>query len=444
MAKRRDSRYEPGRRSPAWVKVKVRLHQELVVGGWLPGTGARAPTFGALLLGYHDPPATDDAPAGPLRFAGRVGTGFRDALLRQLRTRLEQAEVDACPFDPPPPREVLRTARWVQPRDGGRGRPRRMDRRRRPAPPVLPRRAHRQGRRRGRSGAVTTRPCEAEPGDPGPGSCPPRPTSLVRLRVPADARYARVVRVAVGAFAVRLGLRPGVVEDLRLAVDEALILLLATLGGRRGHGPHRPGRSPSTTTAASGTLAFDVRTDPEPERVAAGADALARFHELIPAAVTVDEVDLTEGPSDPPPRRHPGVGLTSGPQRPVWPNPPSPRWDSPRCSKSSTTRSTACSTAWITSWAMRSPRVTSNDSSRIGVDQQHLQLPPVAAVDEAGGVEAGDAVTQGEAAAGLDEPGMARRDGDGDPGGHERPPPAGARSVSSRASRSSPASPSRA
>src|SRR5690606_6108002 len=69
VAKRRDSRYEPGRRSPAWVKVKVRRHQELVVGGWLPGTGAREPTFGSLLVGYHDPPAEGDVEAGPLRYA---------------------------------------------------------------------------------------------------------------------------------------------------------------------------------------------------------------------------------------------------------------------------------------------------------------------------------------------------------------------------------------
>src|SRR6478735_9608180 len=116
IAKRRDSRYEPGRRSPAWVKVKVRRHQELVVGGWLPGAGARSPTFGALLVGYHDPPAEADTPAGPLRFAGRVGTGFRDVLLRSLRSRLDELGTEECPFDPPPPRDVVRVARWVQPR----------------------------------------------------------------------------------------------------------------------------------------------------------------------------------------------------------------------------------------------------------------------------------------------------------------------------------------
>ena len=116
VAKRRDSRYEPGRRSPAWVKVKVRRHQELVVGGWLPGTGARGATFGALLLGYHDPPADPDDVPGPLRFAGRVGTGFSDRLLRDLRARLDALAMEDCPFDPEPPRDVVRRAHWVRPR----------------------------------------------------------------------------------------------------------------------------------------------------------------------------------------------------------------------------------------------------------------------------------------------------------------------------------------
>ena len=115
VAKRRDSRYEPGRRSPGWVKVKVRLQQELVVGGWLPGSGAREATFGALLVGYHDPPREGRRRAGPLRYAGRVGTGFRDALLRDLRGRFDEMASDECPFDPPPPREVARAARWVRP-----------------------------------------------------------------------------------------------------------------------------------------------------------------------------------------------------------------------------------------------------------------------------------------------------------------------------------------
>src|SRR5690606_11146917 len=54
VAKRLDSTYQPGRRSPAWVKVKHRPEQELVVGGWLPGEGVRAESFGALLVGHYD------------------------------------------------------------------------------------------------------------------------------------------------------------------------------------------------------------------------------------------------------------------------------------------------------------------------------------------------------------------------------------------------------
>ena len=54
MAKRLDSPYVPGRRSPAWRKIKNRHRQELVVGGWTSGEGNRASTFGALLVGYYD------------------------------------------------------------------------------------------------------------------------------------------------------------------------------------------------------------------------------------------------------------------------------------------------------------------------------------------------------------------------------------------------------
>jgi len=77
IAKGRTSRYEPGRRSRAWRKLKVRRRQEFVVGGWLAGEGSRAATLGALLVGYHD--AT-----GALRYAGRVGTGFSEPELRVL------------------------------------------------------------------------------------------------------------------------------------------------------------------------------------------------------------------------------------------------------------------------------------------------------------------------------------------------------------------------
>ena len=115
VAKRVDSPYVPGSRSSAWRKVKVRLHQELVVGGWLPGAGERASTFGAVLVGYHDPPAEGRRVAGPLRYAGRVGTGFRQRDLVTTLAELERRERPSCPFEPPPPAPVTRAARWIDP-----------------------------------------------------------------------------------------------------------------------------------------------------------------------------------------------------------------------------------------------------------------------------------------------------------------------------------------
>ena len=93
MAKRIDSPYEPGRRSRSWRKVKVRRRQELVVGGWLPGTGGRASTFGALLVGYHE--------AGRLRYAGRVGTGFDAVRPRRAADRPHQPDPPDLPVRSP-------------------------------------------------------------------------------------------------------------------------------------------------------------------------------------------------------------------------------------------------------------------------------------------------------------------------------------------------------
>ena len=111
VAKRLDSLYEPGKRVRTWRKVKVRRRQELVIGGWLPGEGGRAGRIGALLVGYHD-----RAGGGPLRFAGRVGTGFTEAELARLATLLEPRATEQCPFDPPPARaDLAREPRWVRP-----------------------------------------------------------------------------------------------------------------------------------------------------------------------------------------------------------------------------------------------------------------------------------------------------------------------------------------
>jgi bifunctional non-homologous end joining protein LigD len=111
LAKRLDSLYEAGRRSRAWLKVKVRRHQELVVGGWAEGEGRRAGTLGALLVGYHD----EGDPSGPLQYAGRVGTGFSDHELGRLAGLLEPLATDRCPFEPEPPALHRRGARWVSP-----------------------------------------------------------------------------------------------------------------------------------------------------------------------------------------------------------------------------------------------------------------------------------------------------------------------------------------
>jgi bifunctional non-homologous end joining protein LigD len=108
VAKRRAARYEPGRRSSAWVKTALIRTQEVLVGGWTAGTGRRVATFGSLLLGAHDA-------EGRLRYLGHVGTGFSDAALADLTPRLQALRRPRSPFDEPVPREHARHARWVEP-----------------------------------------------------------------------------------------------------------------------------------------------------------------------------------------------------------------------------------------------------------------------------------------------------------------------------------------
>ncbi len=88
IAKRHDSRYEE-RRSPHWLKMKCEAAQELVVGGFTDPQGGRV-GLGALLVGYYE---GDD-----FVFAGKVGTGFDTALLRELRARLDALELPDSPF----------------------------------------------------------------------------------------------------------------------------------------------------------------------------------------------------------------------------------------------------------------------------------------------------------------------------------------------------------
>jgi bifunctional non-homologous end joining protein LigD len=106
VAKRLDSRYDPGRRSGGWLKIKHTRRQELVIGGWIPGEGRRTDRIGALLMGYHEPDGT-------LRYAGRVGTGFTDATLSDLAARLAPLCRTDSPFDRAP--RLPRNAQFVSP-----------------------------------------------------------------------------------------------------------------------------------------------------------------------------------------------------------------------------------------------------------------------------------------------------------------------------------------
>ncbi len=103
VAKRATSLYHSGR-SADWQKLKCMASQELVVGGWTDPSGARV-GLGALLVGYFDD-------GGSLRYAGKVGTGFSDKLLRSLLLELRGRATDTSPFADPVP---MKRVHWVQP-----------------------------------------------------------------------------------------------------------------------------------------------------------------------------------------------------------------------------------------------------------------------------------------------------------------------------------------
>jgi len=103
IAKRADAPYVHGR-SRDWLKMKCDAAQEMVVGGWTAPRGSRT-DLGALLIGVHGD--------GGLRYAGKVGTGFTRATLRDLAARLAPLRRDTSPFVDAP---RLRDATWVEPR----------------------------------------------------------------------------------------------------------------------------------------------------------------------------------------------------------------------------------------------------------------------------------------------------------------------------------------
>jgi bifunctional non-homologous end joining protein LigD len=104
VGKRKQSRYEAGKRSASWLKVKSTSSAEFVVGGYTQGKGARAP-LGALLIGYWE--------GKKLRYASHVGSGFDDRSLPQVRAQLEPLERKTCPFAEKP--EVNAPTTWVEP-----------------------------------------------------------------------------------------------------------------------------------------------------------------------------------------------------------------------------------------------------------------------------------------------------------------------------------------
>jgi bifunctional non-homologous end joining protein LigD len=91
IAKRLDSPYEPGKRPGTWLKLKNQRRQEFVIGGWVPGEGKRSGKVGALVVSYYDD--------GRFISAGKVGTGFSERRLAELRTMLDPLARDTSPFD---------------------------------------------------------------------------------------------------------------------------------------------------------------------------------------------------------------------------------------------------------------------------------------------------------------------------------------------------------
>jgi bifunctional non-homologous end joining protein LigD len=106
LAKRLDSVYKSGRRTPEWRKLKLVRHQTCVVGGWTEPRGSR-PFFGALLLGVHDT-------TGGLQYIGHSGAGFTDAELGHVWKQLQSLKTKASPFTTTP--RTNERPHWTKPK----------------------------------------------------------------------------------------------------------------------------------------------------------------------------------------------------------------------------------------------------------------------------------------------------------------------------------------
>ena len=105
VGKRSDSRYESGKRSGLWLKIKPTHTDDFVVGGYTRGKGSRG-SLGALLVGYWD--------KGKLQFASHVGSGLDDRALTRMTALLKPLERKSCPFAERP--ELTNPTTWVEPR----------------------------------------------------------------------------------------------------------------------------------------------------------------------------------------------------------------------------------------------------------------------------------------------------------------------------------------
>jgi bifunctional non-homologous end joining protein LigD len=108
VGKRRESFYEPGRRSGAWIKLKCVNEQEFVIGGFTPPGGTRK-YFGAILVGYYE--SKGKKRDNRLLFAGKVGSGFTAKSLSILHKKFQSALRDDCPFADLPSKQG---GQWVQ------------------------------------------------------------------------------------------------------------------------------------------------------------------------------------------------------------------------------------------------------------------------------------------------------------------------------------------
>ena len=105
IAKKTDSRYEPGHRSKSWLKLKIEFRQEFVIGGYTEPRNSRE-HIGALLLGYFD--------HGRFIYVGHTGGGFTRQGLVDMYKRLEPLEIDSPPFEETP--KTNEKAHWVKPK----------------------------------------------------------------------------------------------------------------------------------------------------------------------------------------------------------------------------------------------------------------------------------------------------------------------------------------